>query len=226
MLKCTFSFIIFFLTTTLFAQNASDFPRYTPRMLAYKTLPDEEKVEDVQTNFVLQNWRTGTVTFRNTTDKAVVPLIFDVYGNMLYFLSGNSILEFANPVKEFTIPVIAKKDTIYLHYRSGYPAVDKNGNETFYEILVDGKFQLLRCKAKTIALYKERDIPEEQRDYSKELFYTLLPNGKMVLVKKDKDYLLKEMSEYADRIREIIADQKLKLKDEAQLKSLFITLNR
>jgi hypothetical protein len=207
-------------------QSAGDFPRYTPRMLAYKTLPEDEKTEDVQRNFFQQNWRTGTVSFRNTPDKAVVPLLFDVYSNRLYFLSGNSILEFANPVKEFLIPVVAKQDTLQLLYRNGYPAIHKNIAETFYEVLVDGKFQLLRCKAKTIALYKDKDVPEEERDYSKELLYALLPGEKIILVKKDKDYLLKEMPEHAGQIEQICVEEKLKLKNEAQLKTLFVALNK
>ena len=207
-------------------QSAGEFPRYTPRMLAYKNLPEDEKVEDVQRNFFMQNWRTGSVSFRNTADKAVVPLIFDVYSNRLYFLSGTSILEFANPIKEFSIPVVVKQDTVQLLYRNGYPAIHKNVAETFYEVLADGKFQLLRCKAKTIALYKDREVPEEERDYSKELLYALLPNGKMILVKKDKEYLLKEMADYADKVQTISEAEKLKLKNEGQVKALFIALNQ
>lgn len=214
------------MAATASGQSSGSFPSYTPRMLAYKTLPDVEKTEDVQKNFILQNWRTGTVTFRNTPDKAVVPLLFDVYSNQLYFLSGTSILEFANPVKEFIIPVVVKEDTVHLLYRNGYSTIHKNGPETFYEVLVDGQFQLLRCKAKTIALYKDKEVPEEERDYSKELFYAALPNGKIILVKKDKEYLLKEMPEYADRIQKACAEEKLKLKNEAQLKTLFTTLNK
>ena len=224
--KLTAFLFALLVAATASGQSAGSFPTYTPRMIAYQNLPDIEKVEDVQTNFLVQNWRTGTVSFRNTADKAVVPLLFDIYSNRLYFLSGNAILEFANPVKEFTIPVVVKKDTVRLLYRNGYPAVHKNSPETFYEVLVDGPFQLLRCKAKTIALYKDKDVPEAERDFSKELFYAALPDGKLILVKKDKDYLLSEAPAYAGQIEKICAEEKLKLKNEAQLKTLFTALNK
>lgn len=217
---------LFVAALLVMATANSQVPAYTPRMLAYQTLPEAEKTEDVQSNFVVQNWRLGVVSFRNIPDKVVVPLLFDVYSNKLYFQSNNNILEFANPVKEFTIPVVVKNDTVHLRYRSNYPAIHKNDKETFYEVMVDGKFQLLKCKAKSIALYKDKDVPEEQRDYSKELLYAFLPNGNMVQVKKDKEYLVKEMPAYGAAVDKICTEEKLKLKNEAQLKALFTALNR
>lgn len=208
------------------ANGQNEFQRYNPRMIAYKNLPGDEKVEDVQRNFLYQTWRTGTVSFRGMAYRVQAPLIFDVYSNKLYFLKDSVIMEFSQPVKEFTIAVAAKKDTLELLYRSAYPAIHKNTDETFYEVLVDGKFQLLRCKAKTIGLYKDKEVPEDERDYSKELLYAYLPDGKMILVKKDKEYMLKEMPDYAEAIQRICAAEKLKLKNETQLKELFVGLNK
>ena len=81
------------------------------------------------------------------------------------------------------------------------------------------------CKAKTIHLYKDEEVPEEKRDYSKELFYALLPGNKMVQLKKDKEFVLKQMPEQAETINTLAATHKLKLKNEAQLVELFQLLN-
>lgn len=214
------------ITTTGYGQVANEFQRSSPRMIAYNNLPGDEKVEDVQQNFLNQAWRMGTVSFTGTAYRMHVPLIFDVYSNKLYFLKDSVIMDFSQPVKEFSIAVAGKQDTFELLYRSAYPVVHKNTAETFYEVLVDGKFQLLRCKAKTIGLYKDREVPEDERDYSKELLYAYLPEGKMILVKTDKEHLLKEMPDYAQTIQAICTAQKLKLKNETQLKELFIALNK
>jgi hypothetical protein len=207
-------------------QVANEFQRSNSRMLAYKNLPGDEKDETVQMNFINQTWRNGTVYFRNTPNKLDAPILFDVYSNQLYFLKDSLIMEFAQPVKEFFISVVKKEDTVNLHFRSGYPLIHRNTDNTFYEVLVDGKFQLLKCKAKTIALYKDKDVPEEDRDYAKELLYAFGPDGQIVLVKTDKDYILKALPAYAVAIEKICSDRKLKLKNESQLRDLFLALNQ
>ena len=223
MLRLIASSALFFIGVS--ASGQIEMKRHTPRMLAYSNLPEDEKSENVQKNFINQTWRKGKVVFRNATNPVEVPLIFDVYSNRLYYHNNGSIMEFNQPIKEFTIPIFVKADTLQLLYRSTYPAIHKNTEETFYEVLVDGTFQLLRCKAKTIALYKDQDLPEEERNYSKELLYAWLPDGTMVQVKKDKEYLLKEMPKYANAIQRICAERKLKLKNETQLIQLFSALN-
>ena len=217
-----FSFVI---VATANSQVGKEFSQHNPRMIAYGSLPDDPNREDVQKNFINQTWRKGTVYFRNTPEKLELPLIFDLYSNKLYFLKDGVIMEFTEPIKEFTISV-GKEDSVSILYRSLYPAIHKNTDETFYEVLIDGNFQLLKCKAKTIGLYKDLNLPEEERTYTKELLYALLPNGNMVVVKKDKEFLLKEMAEYSVAIQKICSDEKLKLKNEAQLKELFASLNQ
>lgn len=226
MWKLLSSLVAFFILAIGNSQEAKEFRTHTPRMIAYGSLPKDDIGEDVQKNFISQTWRTGTVYFRSTSDNVKVPLIFDIYSNKLYFLRDGVIMEFTQPIKEFTISILIKEDTLSLLFRSAYPAIHKNTDDTFYEVLVDGNFQLLRCKAKTIGLYKDKDLPEEERNYTKELLYAFLPNGNMILVKKDKDYLLKEMAEYTVAIQKICSNEKLKLRNEAQLIDLFIALNK
>ncbi|HEU0109280.1 MAG TPA: hypothetical protein VFQ73_00330, partial [Flavisolibacter sp.] len=206
-----------------FSQIANEFRSSTPRMIPYGQLPNE-KDQTVQSLFIEQVWSPGQVKFKTNTVLSL-PLIFDVYSNKLYFLQHNQIMEFAEPVTEFSMKLLKKSDTVTVAYRNNYPAVDKNTQETFYEILVDGDYQLLRCKAKTIHLYKDEEVPEEKRDYSKELFYALLPGNKMVQLKKDKEFVLKQMPGQAETIKTLAAEHKLKLKNEAQLVELFQLLN-
>jgi hypothetical protein len=85
---------------------------------------------------------------------------------------------------------------------------------------------LLRCRAKTIYLYKEQNIPEDQRKYNKELLYAYFPNKQIVLIRKDKEQLLTEVpQEYVAEIKSIIEQKKMKLKNEESLKQLFRKLN-
>lgn len=195
------------------------------RPLAMGSLPPTEISDDVQRLFIKQQWVPGTVVLKNNNNTLRFPLLFDVYSNQLYYQKAGLVMEFLEPVHQFTMRIMRKNDSVDLLYRRGYPVFQKNTDATYYEVLVDGPYQLLRCKAKTIYLVKE-EVPEEQRTYQKELLFAYLPDGKLVQVKKDKAHLLAQMPDAATTIEQIAAQQKLKLKNEEQLVRLFTLLNK
>ncbi|HEX6332778.1 MAG TPA: hypothetical protein VFZ78_01050, partial [Flavisolibacter sp.] len=127
--------------------TAAEYRNSGQRMIAYQTLPDEQK-ETVQGRFIQQVWSPGEVRFRKTDKVMQVPLIFDVYSNQLYYLQNGIIMEFVEPVREFRMQLNMEKDSVTFVFRCTYPDIDKNTGETFYEVITDGRFQLLRCKAK------------------------------------------------------------------------------
>lgn len=194
------------------------------RPVAMWMMPDVEKTETVQTRFRDQKWSPGTVQLRN--DKVMrVPLIFDQYSNQLYYLQQGQIMEFDQPIKQFTMDLLEKNDTVSLLFRSGYPAVDFQTSDIFYQVMVEGKFQLLKCKAKTVYLKKEQELPEERRTYKRQLLYAYLPDGKMVQVKTEKDFVVSALYPHAKNIHTLIDDYKLNLKKESGVARLFILLN-
>ena len=196
------------------------------RMIPMTSLGPSENKHDIQAKFLRQEWSPGIVSFRHSIDKWHVPLLFDIYSNKLYFLQDKQIMEFLNSVYEVIIILPRKDDSIMVTFRSFFPPINQNTVETFYEVLVDGQFQLLRCRAKTIYLYKEPDIPEEQRKYNKELLYAYFPGKQMVLIKKDKEQLLEHVPpEFAEIVKSTIESKKLKIKNEESLKQLFRYLN-
>lgn len=195
------------------------------RPLAMGSLPPTEISDDVQRLFLKQQWAPGTVLLKNNNSTLHFPLLFDVYSNQLYYQKAGLVMEFLEPVQEFSMRILRKNDSVDLLYRRGYPPFQKNTDVTYYEVLVDGPYQLLRCKAKSIYLLKE-EVPEEERTYKKEFLFAYLPGGKLVLLKKDKDYLLAQMPEAAAAIEQLSAQHKLKLKNEEQLVRLFQLLNK
>ena len=180
---------------------------------------------DIQQQFMRRDWTPGNVLFRNGMSANNVLLLFDVHSNKLYFRQGDQAMEFLNPVQEFLIGLIVEKDTAGVVYRVLYPAVNTNTDETFYEVLVDGKVQLLRCRAKNVNLYKDQSQPEPKRHTEKEQLYVYV-DGKMIKIKKDKDDILEALPKLADRINKITSEQRLKLKTDEGLLRLFRELNR
>jgi hypothetical protein len=206
--------------------QAGSFGSNSGRMIPMGSLGPSEIKDDIQGRFLRQEWTTSIISFRNSTATWRVPLLFDVYSNKLYFLENNQIMEFLDSVSEFTMILVQKEDSLLVKFRAFYPAIHQNTPDIFYEVMVDGQYQLLKCKAKTIYQYKEQEIPEAQRRYNKELYYAYFPNKQMVLIKKDKEHLLSQVpAEYQERVKSILESKKFKLKNEESLKELFRLLN-
>jgi hypothetical protein len=180
---------------------------------------------DMQGQFARGEWTRGNVKFKNGQEGKNLLLLFDVHNNKLYFKENNMTMEFLNPVYEFEIGLLIGRDTSNVLYRSSYPAVNNNTDETFYEVVVDANIQLLWCRAKNVKMYKDVSQPEERRNTEKEQWYVHLPEGKMVKIKRDKDDIIKALPEYADRINLIIKQKGLRVKDAEDFVQLFAHLN-
>ena len=181
---------------------------------------------DIQAQYKDGQWTRGNVKFRNGQEAKNILLLFDVINNSLYFKEGKTTMEFVLPVYEFEIGLLLDPDTAMVRYRSSYPAVNNNNDETFYEIVVDGsKMQLLWCRAKNVKMYKDESVPEQRRNTEKEQWYVYLPEGKMVKIKKDKNEIIQALPEYADQINKIVKEKSLRLKEAEDFIQLFASLN-
>ncbi|NII27148.1 hypothetical protein HB364_18820 [Pseudoflavitalea sp. X16] len=215
---------LFLLSIAALARGQQSFGSAAGRPVAVGRLPDMVPDESVRTKFLNQEWTPAVVTFKNGAPAMKVPVLFDEFAEKAYYQEGTTTMEFNHPIASISMLLLIKGDTAYVTFRNSYPPVHKNTGETFYEVLVDGKFQLLSCKAKTIGLYKE-DVPEDQRkDQIKEMIYAFFPDGQMVEIKKDKDYLY-TLPKYGEVIKSMAASKKLKLKNDKALKELFQYLN-
>lgn len=211
-------------TALAWSQSSGGDVGFPGRLTGTTRAPGSPIDETVRAKFLSQEWSAGIVTFKNGAPVMKVPLIFDEFGEKLYYLQGNTTMEFNNPIASFQMLLVVKGDSTFVPFRNGFPPIHKNTGETFYQVMVDGKFQLLKCKAKTIGLYKA-EVPEEQRKEDiKELMYALLPYGQIVIIKKDKDYLY-ALPKYGDAIKNIAESKKLKLKNEKSIVELFEYLN-
>jgi hypothetical protein len=217
--KVVFTFLFCALLTQARAQS---FPnRVTPPIGSGDPMENDD---NIQAKFLRQEWSPGIVKFKSGRDIMHVPLIFDVDNNKVYYQESNNIMEFQDSVSEFVMKVIHDHDSTFQLFRNGYPTLQNNSTATFYEVVVDGNIQLLKCRARSIYMFKDAEL--DQRKAAKELWFAYLPGNKLVLIKKDLDNILKQMPAYATQIQQIVDKNKLKLKSDKKLKELFTKLNQ
>jgi hypothetical protein len=173
------------------------------------------------TPYYKEEWTPGTVKFRNQTVATGLNLRFDVYNNNVYFQRDGGTFKFTEAVSEFTLG--NNKDFVC---RNGYPAIDKQDEKTFYEVLADGKIQLLKFRQKIVREFAEMGKPKEQRFEDLEQLYAMTKDYRMVKIKKSKGDILKALPEYTDSINKIIAASDINPRNETSLTLLFQELNK
>ena len=122
--------------------------------------------------------------------------------------------------------MVRNNDSTFITLRNSYPSLQSNTGQTFYEVLVDGNIQLLKCRAKSIYMFKEPDILDKKKPAHKELLFPYLPGGKIITVRKDIDVLVEKMPEYPQLIKEIENKHNLKVENGKKLCELFTYLNK
>ena len=106
-------------------------------------------------------------------------------------------------------------------FRSGYPATDKNNSFNYYQVLSDGKLQLLKLSRKEIVEQKNIQSGEIRKEFvTRDEFYTY-SNGEMKKLKKDKEYIQELMKDQEKKINEYLKDKKMSYKNTGMLTDLF-----
>src|SRR5262245_52237708 len=121
--------------------------------------------------------------------------------------------------------LVKNGDSTWYLFRSGYAAVNKNTEETFYQVLIDGNYQLLKCTAKTNLLYKDEELPEEKRNALKVMLYGCMPDNKIAEIKKDKESPVINIPGHTEKIMKVADEHNLKLNKDKALIKLFEYLN-
>ncbi len=113
------------------AQGTGSDTRSAGRPVAISRLPDMPDDETVRSKFLNQDWVPGLVIFRNGTPPMNVPLLFDEFGEKLYYLQGGTTMEFNHPVAAFNMLLVIKGDTTAVHFKNGYPPFIKTRAKHF-----------------------------------------------------------------------------------------------
>lgn len=178
---------------------------------------NETRIDNVKGDpNLFKEWAKGSVILvGENVSYPNLDLIYDQVKDKLYFKSGNEKLEFIKPVKEFKIT----SNNVSNIYRAGFPPIDKNTENTLYQVLTDGRIKLLKQVKKDIITTKGYNEVTEMR-YDSKVKYFVLDGASFYEIKPNKKGILAAISE-----KGLNASDQLKgnppLKNEADLIAFF-----
>lgn len=200
-MKNSLLLLLLFLSQLAFAQN--DQPEGA-----------EVDYKDVAGNpYLFKDWSDGVIRFTSGRSLNQFKLKFDCARNQLVLQFDGSSFAAESKVREFVMYPKSGKKKDSLVFRKGFPAIDKLTNDTYYQVMFEGKVLLLRLFA--------RDIIEEKKIVSSgsnnkrmeevERFY-FFRDGAMSLLPQDRSDLLKLFPNQKDPLTQFISDRQLKMR--------------
>jgi hypothetical protein len=174
-------------------------------------------------------WGTGTVYFKDGAIAKGVELKFNLEKNELYFNRDGALFLFNDPITSFRMNFSYVGKQYDVLFRSGYPATEKLGASTFYQVLEDGaKFQLLNYRFSYLAdSYRYGGTAKKAFIEGEELYVYDVAFSKLIKIKRGEQGILDAMpSELSSKILSIAKSKRSKLKSNQDLIALIEELNK
>jgi hypothetical protein len=179
--------------------------------------PDKDINGELYGNpYIIKDWSEGLVKFTSGRIVNQFKLRFDCVRNQLVLQFQGSTFAAESKVKEFVMYTGSGKKKDSLVFRKGYPAIDKGNENTFYQVLLEGKTQLLRLIAKNVIEEKELISSTRARGrLEEEEKYYLLKDGAMILLPPDRAQILNALPGQATALAQFISDNNLRFRTQA-----------
>ncbi|OOQ60796.1 hypothetical protein [Mucilaginibacter pedocola] len=189
----------------------------------YKVITPKSYMNVEGTPYLTDEWQPGDVKLVNgVTSQEKLMLKYNLVDDMLLFKEKGSdnAMSFVVPVQEFTISPAGDDKVLVKHFRAGYKDIEGNTPTSFYQVLSDGKVQLLRKDTKKALETQEIGSASKTTTFIEKTKYYLVVNGKTTQVKNDKKSLLAVLADKQAQLEDYIKTNKVNFKDDAQLGKL------
>lgn len=165
-------------------------------------------------------WNSASVTLSDGTVFKSVPVKYDLIEEKLYYKGkSEETMEFVSPVKSFVFDATNKL------YRNGYTAITEYPANSFFEVLADGKTQLLKKTFKKIAENKIYGSATITKSFIENVKYYLFINGAAVPIKGDKKAVLVALANKQTELEAYIKQNNLNLKKDDDFAKLITYYN-
>jgi hypothetical protein len=189
----------------------------------YKVITPIRYMNVEGTPYLSEDWMPGDVKLANgVTSQEKMMLKYNLVDDMVLFKDKDSgeQMAFVIPVQEFTINLTDDDKLFVRRFRSGYKDIDGATPTSFFEVLSDGKVQLLKKDVKKPFENQEIGSASKTTSFIEKVKYYLVNNGKVIPVKNDKKTLLAALGDKQAQLEEYIKTNKLTVKTDAQLGKL------
>ncbi len=174
--------------------------------------------------FIMEDWVPAKVTLARGKVIGPIPVKLNIESNELYFkdANGNELITLNGLARKIDCVNYYSKDGIKYVFKSGYPKIDAQDENYFYQVYTEGKIELLAKKYKYISSVKDSYTGETAKDFvdGAVLLY-VFTNNAMQPFRGSKNAVLELMKDKEKPISDFIDTNKINFKKMPDLKKLF-----
>ncbi len=171
-----------------------------------------KKIDVEGTELLNENWIKGSAKIQDGTKFNDIMLKYNVLEDVPYFQGkDDAVMLFTKPVHEFTlnggVPTI---------FRSGFPAVGNFRENSYYQVLAEGKIILLKKIYKKITETREYNSATTVKKIGDNVAYYVFFEDKMIPLKKDKSFFINNFGK-KEAMQSFFSSEKIDLKSDEGL---------
>lgn len=188
----------------------------------YKPVTTKEYTNIVGSAYLYEEWMPGSVKLINgVASKEKMLLKYDLLNDEVYFKDkAGETMAFVVPVQEFILNPTEIDAAAGRRFRNGYKDIDGARPTSFYEVLSDGKVQLLKKFSKFIFESQDIGSATKTKTFMDKTKYYLVANGKAMPVKNERKALLAALSDKQPELDAWLKSNKVNFKSDAGLGKL------
>lgn len=172
--------------------------------------------------FETDEWLDGVITI-DGIKSGTTKLKYDLVADALLYLdpSGNTI-QITTPIQEFFIYGLADSALVF---RSGYEAIDKNSEKSFYQVLVDGHVQLLKKSRKAVHERVSYGSSVKEVFFDQQSNYYIFSDTEGLSRVTNKTSFFKAVATNTPEIESYVRQNRVNFRNEEDLISLIMFVN-
>jgi hypothetical protein len=174
--------------------------------------------------FINTEWVPATITLSKGKEIGPIPVKLNIESNELYFRdsTGKEMIAFEGLVKKIDCLNFYSGDSIRYVFKNGYPGIDKQNENYYYQVFTEGKIELLAKRSKYIRTVKDELSGEITKEFVEGV--TLLyvyAFGIMQAFHPNKSFVTSLLEDKEQAINTFISTNKINFKKNADLIKLF-----
>ena len=177
--------------------------------------------------YLMNAWISGTVVLQNSKSVAAT-LKLDIYNNRLLFQGKNGeTLEFIDKLTGFTLSITDKEisNIAPLVFANGFPVTDKQTENSWYQIIADGKVKLLKLYGKQTVESRAFNSATTTKSFVPFQVYYVLKNNQLIKTGANKKAMLKILDDHAAQLDAYLKTNNINFKSDTDLQKLFTWYN-
>jgi hypothetical protein len=171
--------------------------------------------------FINDDWVLAKITLSKGKEIGPLPVKLNIESNELYFRdsTGKEMIAAEGLVKKVDCFNYYAKDSIRYVFKSGYPGIDKQNENFYYQALTEGKIELLAKKIKYISVAKDAFTSEITKEFvwGAVVLYIYI----MQTFRPSKGFVISLLKDKEPAINTFIETNKINLKKIPDLIRLF-----